>query len=80
MTQLVDFVWLQTESAEILSARVWDEIATIEKGNLADGTLLAKARAFRQSYIDNHKDDADFDASIVSSLWLKWKHSGHQEA
>lgn len=75
MAQLVDFVWMQTESAVRLSAQVWDEIASIEKGNLADGTLLAKARAFRRSYIDNHKDDTDFDASAVGSLWLKWKRS-----
>jgi hypothetical protein len=75
MAQLVDFVWLQTESAVKLSAQVWDEIVAIEQGNLADGTLLAKARAFRRSYIDNHKDDTDFDAEAVSSLWLKWKRS-----
>jgi hypothetical protein len=75
MAQLVDFVWMQTESAVKLSSQVWDEIVAIEKGNLADGALLAKARAFRASYINNHKDDTDFDAGAVSSLWLKWKRS-----
>lgn len=77
MAQLVDFVWLQTETAVRLSAQVWDEIVAIEKGNLADAMLLAKARKFRQSYITNHKDDADFDATHISSLWLKWKQSNN---
>lgn len=75
MTQLIDYVWLQTEAATRISAQIWDEIVAIEKGNLADGALLAKARAFRQSYIESHKDDTDFDASHVGSLWLKWKRS-----
>lgn len=75
MTQLIDFVWLQTEDATRMSARVWDEIVAIEQGNLADGVLLAKARAFRQSYIDDHKDDTDFDVSHLGSLWLKWKQT-----
>jgi hypothetical protein len=75
MTQLIDFVWLQTEDATRMSARVWDEIVAIERGNLADGALLAKARAFRQSYIDDHEDDTDFDVSYVGSLWLKWKQT-----
>ena len=75
MAQLVDFVWMQTEGAVKLSARVWDEIVAIEKGNFADGALLSKARSFRRSYIENHKDDTEFDAGSVSSLWLKWKRS-----
>ena len=75
MAQLVDYVWMQTESAVKHSTQVWDEIVSIERGNLADGTLLSKARAFRRSYIENHKDDTDFYAGAVSSLWLKWKRS-----
>lgn len=75
MAQLIDFVWLQSETAVRLSAQVWDEIVAIEKGKLADAMLLAKARKFRQSYITDHKDDADFDATHIGSLWLKWKQS-----
>jgi hypothetical protein len=56
---------------------VWDEIVAIEKGNLADAILLAKARKFRQSYITDHQDDADFDATHIGSLWLRWKQLDH---
>jgi hypothetical protein len=77
MAQLIDFVWLHTETAVRLSAQVWDEIVAIEKGNLADAILLAKARKFRQSYITDHQDDADFDATHIGSLWLRWKQLDH---
>lgn len=75
MAQLVDYVWMQNESAVKLSARIWDEIVAIEKGKLSDGILLAKARAFRLNFIENHADDTEVDADAVSSLWLKWKRS-----
>lgn len=73
LTQLTDYLSMQSEEAIRTSARIWDEIVNIEKGKLADGVLLAKARLFRKDYIESHAESSDFDASAVASLWLKWK-------
>jgi len=73
LTQLTDYLSMQSEESVRTSVRVWDEIVNLEKGKLADGALLAKARSFRKDYIDHHVESKDFDASAVASLWLKWK-------
>ena len=75
MSQLIDFVWMQSEESTKLSSQVWDEIVAVEKGKLADGILLSKARAFRQNYIEKHKTATELDLAQVGSLWLKWKRS-----
>lgn len=75
MAQLVDYIWAQNEVSERLSAQIWDEIVAVEKGNLADGLLLSRARDFRQNFIDTHDLEADFDPGTVATLWLKWKRS-----
>jgi hypothetical protein len=75
MAQLIDYVWAQNEVSQRLAAQVWDEIVAVEKGNLADGILLSKARAFRQDFIDTHDLDSEIDPGVVATLWLKWKRS-----
>jgi hypothetical protein len=75
MAQLIDYIWAQNEISERLAAKVWDEIVSVEKGNLADGLLLSKAREFRQNFIDTHDLEADFDSGLVATHWLKWKRT-----
>jgi len=75
VVQLIDYVWLQSETSLKLSSRIWDQIISIEKDGLSDASLLMRVRAFKQHYISNHSSDLEIDETEVSSLWLKWKQS-----
>jgi hypothetical protein len=73
VVQLIDYVWLQSEVSLKLSARIWDQIISIEKDGLSDASLLMRVRAFKQYYIANHANNIEINEAEVSSLWLKWK-------
>lgn len=73
MTQLIDYVWMQSEAALKLSSQVWDELVRIEEGKLSDAALLEKARAFRQEYLSSHQPSLDIETKDVRSRWLQWK-------
>lgn len=73
MSQLVDYVWMQSEAALKLSSQVWDELVQIEKGGLSDAALLERAREFRQEYISDHQPSMDRERHDIRSRWLQWK-------
>lgn len=76
LANLVDFAKIQTNSAVELSSRIWDQIVSIEKGQLSDGRLILSARRFKDEFIAKASSVNDLDMEQVSKAWLAWKNSG----
>lgn len=71
ISQLKDFVRLQTDKSLAATARLWDELIRIEKGGLADAVLLGKAQSFKTEYIATHGSE-EFSGKAVASAWKQW--------
>lgn len=75
LVNLIDFAKIQTDSAVELSSKIWDQIVSIEKGQLSDGKLILSAREFKDEFIATVSNVDDLDMEEVSKAWLAWKNS-----
>lgn len=54
-----------------LAARIWDALAEIEKGALADAVLRKQARAFKDDYL--HRRGRLSSVRSIQAAWAAWK-------
>jgi hypothetical protein len=73
VSQLVDFALMQSDSDVTLSSKIWDTIASIERGNLSDGRLMLLAREFKEAFLIRHNNDITLNADSVEKAWRVWK-------
>lgn len=61
-----------TEETAQQGARVWDRLAAIEKGNLSDASLRAKARRFKEDWLQQKSRDRSREESLPAA-WARWR-------
>lgn len=79
LSTLIDFAKMQSDYTKVLSDRVWDAIANIEKGNFTDGKLLNIARTFKEKFATENGNGADIDEDDIAKAWVAWKNTTRKE-
>jgi hypothetical protein len=60
-----------SEEAASRGARVWDQIASFERGSLTDARLISVAREFKDQYVQKAQGDTQSEA--IRKEWASWK-------
>jgi hypothetical protein len=60
-----------TPQVERQASAIWDELVSIERGNLNDANLLGKAEKFKNAYME--RQQGDFNRSKIKGAWREWK-------
>lgn len=55
-----------------LSSRIWDALIEVEREDLSDADLLAKARDFKQHFLARQQSDSVRTRQIIDA-WRQWK-------
>ncbi len=61
-----------------LSSKIWDVIIEVEREDLSDAKLLAKAKRFKEDFLKRQQSDAVRTHQIVTA-WREWKDTAPNE-
>lgn len=75
LSTLLDFMKIQTEDSRALADKIWDSIASYEKGGLSDARLLSMARKFKEKFLDEKAEAKEIAPEDISKAWMAWKNS-----